>query len=183
MALATSMDEAVGAAHASEERGRTIPVVPRMDRPPIMPSLSLRVFFASNSPFVADMVISTARSEDRKGVPEKASDIASAIIFRGTGLIAGSPTAIARPGFVTVPTPLPPLITSAEGKYFRVIMASATISTPLVTSGSSPASLITAAKAALSGLRYPEAWIVKSALLPFGNGIETLPGGVDSGVA
>ena len=43
--------------------------------------------------------------------PERARDfaIAACIIFRGTGLIAGSPGGTGRPGSVTVPTPGPAL--------------------------------------------------------------------------
>ena len=68
------------------------------------------------------------------------------IIRRGTGLMAGSPTATANPGLVTRPTPSPPrrmISSSPPGDSRR--QTRAPISAPLVTSGSSPASLITTA--------------------------------------
>ena len=67
----------------------TMPVVPRIERPPIMPSRALTVRAASASP--PGMETSTSTSP---GAPVSAatSPMAPAIIRRGTGLIAGSPT-------------------------------------------------------------------------------------------
>jgi len=63
------------------------------------------------------------------------------IIFRGVGLIAAWPISNPIQGFVTLPTPSPPSISMEFG--FGVRSKSTTNSAPCVTSGSSPASLIT----------------------------------------
>ncbi len=57
----------------------------------------------------------------------------SRIIFCGTGLMAGSPTGICRPGLVILPTPLPPLIIILG---LELISTKAPISRFIVTSGS-----------------------------------------------
>ena len=75
--------------------------------------------------------------------PPPASATASVIIRRGTGLIAGSPGGIGRPSFVTMPTPSPARNTTPLPASPRLTVAM--ISAPWVTSGSSPASLITPA--------------------------------------
>ena len=73
---------------------------------------------------------------------------ASVISRRGTGLIAGSPTAIGRPGLVTVPTPRPARkLHAAAGRPAPHV---AMISAPWVTSGSSPASLMMPASPAVA---------------------------------
>ena len=81
----------------------TTPVVPRIEMPPRMPRRPLSVFSAIFSPSGTE--ISTSKSASSPA----ASATASAIILRGTGLIAGSPGGIGRPGRVTVPTPGPAL--------------------------------------------------------------------------
>src|SRR5262249_21865341 len=79
------------------------------------------------------------------------SAIAAHIIWRGTGLIAGSPGGTGSPGSVTVPTPGPALnLTPLPVIPFRIV---ASTSAPWVTSGSSPASLITPAVAVLPPIR------------------------------
>ena len=65
-----------------------MPVVPRIDRPPTMPSRRLSVFAASASP--PGMAISTSTSP-APFAAAATSAMASRIIRRGTGLIAGSP--------------------------------------------------------------------------------------------
>src|SRR5216684_815538 len=83
----------------------TMPVVPRIDNPPIMPRRALSVFAASASP--PGMAIITARSGAAASQLSAASASAAEIIARGPGLMAGSPTASGRPGRVTRPTPGP----------------------------------------------------------------------------
>ena len=48
----------IEAMYAAQENGRTIPVVPRMDRPPMTPKRPFRVFCASSAPFSTPMVTS-----------------------------------------------------------------------------------------------------------------------------
>ena len=98
------------------------------------------VFRASASPPGMLTVTSTSTSP-----PAASNARLSAIMARGPGLMAGSPGGSGRPGLVTVPTPTParkrnPL---PGGSGRRVT----TISAPWVTSGSSPASLMTEAVA------------------------------------
>ncbi len=107
-----------------------------------MPRRGFQVFRASRSP--PGIEISTSRSP---GSPCAAASSATTprIISRGTGLIAGSPTASGSPGRVTVPTPSPAVKrTPAPGAPLRTV---ATTSAPWVTSGSSPASLTMPARA------------------------------------
>ena len=114
-----------------------MPVVPRIEIPPRMPNLGLRVSRARISPPGTLMVTFSPRPPSRSPA---SSRTLRTIIRRGTGLIAGSPTGTGRPGSVTCPTPSPPA---------RMIPGSACQATvacnsaPSVTSGSSPASLIT----------------------------------------
>ena len=125
-----------------------MPVVPRIDRPPTMPSRPLSVFAASASP--PGMAISTSASAAQPAAAAT-SAMASRIMRRGTGLIAGSPGGTGRPGRVTVPTPSPARnVTPAPGAPARTV---ARMSAPCVTSGSSPASLITPAVAEPSSCR------------------------------
>ena len=63
--------------------------------------------------------------------------------------MAASPTGRSRPGFVTRPTPAPPSISMP----LSVFVTAARISMPSVTSGSSPASFLTAQWAALPSMR------------------------------
>ena len=84
--------------------GKTIPEVPSIEIPPITPSLSLNVFFATSIPFSTITVMFT--------VPVRLSSAKillrlSIIICLGTGFMAGSPFGSASPFFVNVPTPSP----------------------------------------------------------------------------
>ena len=107
-----------------------------------MPSRGLSVLRATASP--PGIEISTSMSVAPPS-DEAASATASRIILRGAGLIAGSPGGIGSPARVTVPTPTPARKTmpppAGPGRTVE------TISRPLVTSGSSPASLTTPARA------------------------------------
>ena len=117
---------------------------------------------ASASP--SGMETSTIQS-----VPPLASASASVIMRRGTGLMAGSPGGMGRPGRVTVPTPGPARkvmpLSGAPGETVTRMSA------PWVTSGSSPASLTMAAMAAF-GSRSVSA-SAKSAEPPPGRRIVT----------
>ena len=124
------------AIHEEQEYGMTMPVVPRMESPPTMPRRALVVFLASSSPPGMATVISTSPPAPNASAT---SAIAPRIMLRGTGLIAGSPTGMARPARVTVPTPSPARkLTPAPGG--PKVTATRT-SARWVTSGSSPASL------------------------------------------
>ena len=102
-----------------------------------MPKRPFRVFLASVSPLGTATSTTTPR-----GLLAALNAAATCwvIIWRGTGLMAGPPTSRPRPGRVTVPTPTPPR-SSMSGWWFHRTVA--WISAPWVTSGSSPASLIT----------------------------------------
>ena len=125
------------AIQAAQEYGTTIPVVPRIDSPPTIPSRAFSVRSAIRSP--SGIAISTTAS----GVAISAS--AARIMARGPGLIAGSPGGSGRPGRVIVPTPGP--ARNARPLAGRRAETVARISAPWVTSGSSPASLTMAALA------------------------------------
>ncbi|GAC1559035.1 MAG: hypothetical protein NVS2B5_22110 [Beijerinckiaceae bacterium] len=123
-------------------KGTTIPVVPRIDRPPWYRRRPLSVRLARSSPPGIEISISTSA-----GAPSTAaaSPMAWRIIARGTGLIAGSPGATGNPARVTVPTPSPALNEMpAPGRPCRTVTMT---SAPCVTSGSSPASLTMPARA------------------------------------
>ncbi len=83
-----------------------MPVVPRMESPPLMPSRLFMVRRASFSPPGMAISISTSPPSRWRFAT---SAMASSILRRGAGLIAGSPMATGRPGRVTVPTPSPAL--------------------------------------------------------------------------
>ena len=85
------------------------------------------------------------------------------INFLGIGFIAGSPTEIGNPGFVTVPTPGPALniIPDSVSSTLTFIKA------PCVTSGSSPASFIIPTSTQLSFFSKNE--ILNVGFSPFGN--------------
>ena len=120
-----------------------MPVVPRIDKPPTMPSRPFMVLAASASP--PGTAISTSTSP-ASPCADATSAMASRSIWRGTGLMAGSPGGMGRPGRVTMPTPSPARkVTPPPGAPRRTV---ARISAPWVTSGSSPASLTTPAVAA-----------------------------------
>src|SRR5580704_1066608 len=134
--------------HAEHEYGTTMPVVPRIDSPPTMPRRPLRVFAASASPPGIETSISASAAHD---AATATSAMASWIMRRGVGLMAGSPGGTGRPARVTVPTPSPARkLTPAPLLPARTV---AQIKAPWVTSGSSPASLMMPAVAALSSLR------------------------------
>ena len=134
-ARATSMPRWMESIHAAQEYGTTIPVVPRIDNPPTIPNRPFSVRCASTAPS------STPTSTTRSTGPPATSANASRIICRGTGLIAGSPGGNGSPARVTTPTPGPARnVTPAPPRQTRT-----RTSAPCVTSGSSPASLTTAA--------------------------------------
>ena len=78
-----------------------------------------------------------------------ASCTAAKIISRGTGLMAGPPTARPNPGLVTTPTPTPP-----SSAYAGAQLTVAVRCAPWVTSGSSPASLTTTASARSASMSH-----------------------------
>ena len=90
--------------HDSSDMGFTIPVVPNIDIPPIIPSFAFNVFFAVSSPLGTD--ISTSAPNPSGNI----SSTVSLIIFKGTGFIAEFPGATGSPFLVTFPTPVPPKI-------------------------------------------------------------------------
>ena len=119
---------------ASTLMGRTMPVVPRMDRPFFMPRRGLKVLRAISRPPGIDTVT-------RAPFVPITLRTASSIILRGTGLMAGSPTGIFSPGSVIVPTPSP--ATNRISPSLSKTSTREMISMPLVMSGSSPLSLMT----------------------------------------
>ncbi len=121
------------------ENGRTMPVVPRIEMPPMMPSLALVVLRAIRSPPGTEITTRTPEA-----ARSTASPTACVIIARGTGLIAGAPSSRPRPGLVTTPTPTPPSSSIPAGSRQLTV---AVRCAPCVTSGSSPASLTTTASA------------------------------------
>lgn len=140
VARATSIPRWIEAIQAAQEKGRTIPVVPRIDSPPRMPRRGFHVRAASASPPGMEMVTVTSPLRPYRAAR---SAIVSSIMARGTGLIAGSPGGTGRPGFVTVPTPSPARKRTPPGEGPTRV----TIRAPWVTSGSSPASLTIPASA------------------------------------
>ena len=75
------------------------------------------------------------------------SPTAARIMRAGTGLMAGAPTGRPRPGRVTVPTPGPACSSTVPAARSAGSQAAVTVMwAPWVTSGSSPASLTTAAR-------------------------------------
>ncbi len=108
--------------------------------PPRIPSRGFQVRSASFSP--SGTAISITASADARWAAARLR-MASAIIRRGAGLIAGSPTGSGSPGLVTMPTPGPALKTMPLPGGPWASLASMTA--PWVTSGSSPASLSTEA--------------------------------------
>ena len=90
--------------HASSDIGFTIPVVPRIEIPPIIPSFAFNVFFAVSSPFGTKISISAPFPVGRT------LSTAALIIFKGVGFIAEFPGEMGSPFLVTFPTPIPPKI-------------------------------------------------------------------------
>ena len=116
----------------------TIPLVPKIEIPPMIPSLGLSVFSAISFPLGTDI---TSFIPFFLRIDSATSVIFSIIIFFGVGLIAASPISKPKPGLVTRPTPFPPSISIV---FILVVSSKSTmISAPCVTSGSSPPSLIT----------------------------------------
>src|SRR5215203_6149174 len=116
-----------------------MPVVPRMEMPPTIPSRALVVFSAIFSPPGTLMTTRTPRSSG-----SSTSSTEYEIIRRGTAFMASPPTGSPSPGLVTMPTPSPrsrssPCSSRHETRAVRWA--------PSVTSGSSPAYLITTASA------------------------------------
>ena len=137
----TSTSRRMERTKASDEKGMTMPDVPTMEIPSTMPSFGLNVCRAIFSPSGTAIVTS-------KGVSQSAVS-SRVIISRGVRLMAGPPISRPRPGNVTRPTPSPckKRIPSPSSSRSATV---AQILQPFVTSGSSPASLITAAVASRS---------------------------------
>ena len=94
--------------------GSTMPLVPRTDIPPTMPSLGLKVFSASVSPSGIEM---TTSNPPVYPVADMTSSSASFIMLLGTRLIAAFPTGWSSPFLVTLPTPFPPSIPIPESVF------------------------------------------------------------------
>ena len=121
--------------------GSTIPEVPRTDSPPSMPSRGLKVRRARSAPPGMETITSAPPAAP---AASSSACTASAIIRRGTRLMAAAPTGWSRPGLVTRPTPSPPSMHTPGAPVRRT---DAHTSIPSVTSASSPASLRTAQRA------------------------------------
>ena len=179
-ARATSIPRCIEAIQAEQEKGLTTPVVPRMEIPPSMPRRGFQVFLAMAAPSGTEISMATSP------VPPSAaasSATASCIICRGTGLIAGSPTATGSPGLVTMPTPSPPLkVTPVPAAPLRRV---AQIIAPCVTSGSSPASLMMPARnqSPPESLPLEVSATSRSAFLPLGVTIVTRSGNCPASIA
>ena len=132
------------------ENGRTMPVVPRIEIPPMMPSRALVVLRAICSPPGTEMTSWTPC-----WLRSTASPTDWVIIARGTGLIAGPPSSRPRPGLVTTPTPTPPSSSRPGSSRQRTVAVSRA---PWVTSGSSPASLTTTASAWVADMVHSSTW-------------------------
>ena len=72
--------------------------------PPTMPNFGLKVLTANSFPPGTAIVMLTPRSTPAR---RRSFPVSAIIMRRGTGLMAGSPTASPKPGRVTVPTPSP----------------------------------------------------------------------------
>lgn len=92
---ATRTYTSIDAIHAASDIGSTMPLVPRMEMPPTMPSIGLKVRRAMRSPSTQPI----ARSKPGLAPPASTSSTAMRIIWRGTGLMAGSPGGTRRPGW------------------------------------------------------------------------------------
>ena len=116
--------------------GSTRPEVPSIEIPPIIPSLSLKVFFAISTPFSTITVIFTIPLNPASfNIRERLS----IIICLGTGFIAASPFGKASPSFVNIPTPSPAKKLNSRPFSFFINSSFVLIIIPSVTSGSSPA--------------------------------------------
>ena len=103
-ARATSIPRWIVSIQAAQENGTTMPVVPRIERPPTIPSRRVERS-------LGDLLAAGDRDLDDTSpyVPwaTSARPRAWRIMARGIGLMAGSPGGTGRPGLVTVPTPGP----------------------------------------------------------------------------
>ena len=117
--------------------GRSTPVVPMTEMPPLTPRTGFSVFSASCFP--AGMAIVTCRPSLVPMVSHAARRMSS----RGPGLMEGSPTGTESPGFVTVPMPSPAAKVIAPPATWRTVVKT---ETPSVMSGSSPENLTTSAQ-------------------------------------
>ncbi len=175
-ALATDRPAAMVAVKASCDIGRTRPVVPSIEMPPTMPRRALSVLRAISTPCGANT--STAAEHF---APWTASAAATAwvIMRRGPGLMAGSPGGSSSPGLVIRPTPSPPQMTTSGGPVSGpargLSLTRAPISAPWVTSGSSPASLMTVQTAAAPARR--QLWTGTVMASPVGRATDTAAGG------
>src|SRR5579871_713520 len=122
-----------------------MPVVPKIEIPPINPSLALMVFLAISSP-PGTLIVTLAPLNELLCI---SSVTIAAMFWRGIGLIAGPPTSSPNPGFVTLATPAPPSIATPGSPCSST---SAMSSAPCVQSGSSPASFTTLQRACVSVL-------------------------------
>src|SRR5438477_419732 len=113
-----------------------MPVVPRIEIPPTIPSRSLVVLVAIAWPPGSEKRTTSGRSVTSASAPR--------IMARGTGLMAGAPTGRPSPGSVMVPTPSPAR-SSCPGESGSAKVTVAVIRAPSVQSGSSPASFTTTA--------------------------------------
>ncbi len=154
------------------EYGLTIPQVPRMEMPPMIPRRPLSVFLAISSPPGTEMV---THSPWPASAGPAASVTSATIICRGTGLIAGPPTSNPSPGKVTVPTPSPP---ASAMPGLSCHSTRAWMNAPCVASGSSPASFTTAQLAQPSPV--PQRTGVKVAASPIGSAIVMASGATPS---
>ena len=106
-AIATSKFCLIDAAYDAVENGITIPLVPKIEIPSLIPNLGLSVFGANSFPFGTE-ITTLIPFFSRISFPTSLKF--SLIIFLGTGLIAGFPISKPKPCFVTIPTPSAPSI-------------------------------------------------------------------------
>ena len=146
-----------------------MPVVPRIEMPPITPSRAFSVLRERSNPSGTEMTTETPRRSLRSVSNSRTTP---SIMARGTGFIAAEPTSRPRPGLVTLPTPTPP------SSFIPGVASQQTVeqsSAPWVTSGSSPASLMTLA-VTLPSLACSQEWTAKVACTPIGSVIMTVAG-------
>ena len=151
IAFATSASFRIEARKASFEKGRTMPDVPMIEIPPMIPNFGLNVRAANSFPPGTEIVTTTSFIlPDR---PFSSSIVVNSPVIRrrGVALMAGPPISRPRPGSVTVPTPSPARNRKAGvGDCPACNSIRAITEQPFVTSGSSPESFITVHRAALS---------------------------------
>ena len=138
--------------------------------PPRMPRRALSVLRAIASPPGTEMVTSSPSPSASSASPAVLRF--SMMLRRGTGLIAGPPTANPSPGLVTMPTPVPPRTSMPPPPERR--LTSAVSRAPWVTSGSSPASLTLTARARSPSVQPSS--MAKVTRWPLGSRHSTRPG-------